>query len=351
MKKHIYIRWQYASLSLLFALTAIVTSCQSEPEIGSSLYPDNNKDNQLMAFVDNGIYNRKNFMSTTLVQAGNMPKIEVPTDTLRFNVRLTQPADRDLTFYLKVDETKIPTYLKSTHRPLPADAVNMLNSKVIVKKGQMQGSQPFVATLNNMSKTLINLKEDDKGLIPLTINTNDMVAISNKYNSYCWEVGKQVFWVNPKGTVDKLTPIPVTNYEVITNTMYGSVGEELSDGNTTTFARYLISDRDIDMLSITLKQPTEITAIQLTPMGFFFGEYLNLCFMKKIEILGSVDGTTFTSMGVAQNTNKPKGPQNVWNIVFYASQKVKTIRIRTFSTFQSNMPNQAVFLSELRLFR
>lgn len=335
---------------LLFVLPIALSSCQSEQEIGTPLYPVDAEDYTAIAYIDNHGYNRKNFKSTTYSQAGTQTKLVIPDDTLRFKVLLTVPAEKDLTFRLKIDNSKVAQNYKDAYKGLTAEALKIEKEAVVIRQGQMQSEEPFSVVLNAQSKELLGLDENTKGMLALTMESADGIKISEKYNSYCWEVDKEVLWIDPNGTVDNLTKIDVNTYDVITG-IYGDVGSELSDDDVNTFARYMISERQSDFITINLKEPVGLSAIQLTPSKFFFGERLFLFFTKEIEVLGSLDGENYTRLGYATNPKTPTGPQDIWNVVFFSSQKVKHVKIRTISTFMSDQEGQTIFLSELRLFK
>lgn len=349
MKKHIF-QTAIKAIPMMFVTSMVLTACQSEQEIGTPLYPVQTDDNAATAYIDNRIYNPKNFMSTTFSQAGTSPKLVIPNDTLKFKVQLTAPAEKDFTFKLRIDNSKIQKEQAQDHAMLDADAVKMQTETVVIKQGNMQSEEPFAVVLNEASKALMELKDAEKGVVALTIESADGVKISEKYNTYCWEVNKKVDWVDPNGSVEKLQMVDVNSYEVNSG-FYGDAGPELSDSNFETFARYMISDRPIDLITVKLNEPIELSALQLTPCGKIGWQDLSLFFCKEIEVQGSLDGENFQHLGRTTNPKQPASTSDVWNVVFYAPQKVKHIRIRTFSTFASSQERDMIFLSELRLFK
>lgn len=349
MKKHIF-QTAIKAIPMMFVTSMVLTACQSEQEIGTPLYPVQTDDNAATAYIDNRIYNPKNFMSTTFSQAGTSPQLVIPNDTLKFKVQLTAPAEKDFTFKLRIDNSKIQKEQAQDHAMLDADAVKMQTETVVIKQGKMQSEEPFAVVLNEASKALMELKDAEKGVLALTIESADGVKISEKYNTYCWEVNKKVDWVDPNGSVEKLQMVDVNSYEVNSGS-YRTVGTELSDNNVDTYAQYYISSRSIEFITVTLKEPIELSAIQLTPGDSFWGESLGAFFCKEIDVLGSLDGKEYVHLGSATNSKQPTSPKDIWNIVFYSARKVQYVQVRTRSTFRSNQENEYVFLSELRLFK
>lgn len=347
MKKRIQSTIKVAAILFMLPLAF---SCQSEQEVGTTLYPTTGDDYSQIAFVDNHAYGFKNLKWTTYARAGAQEVLEIPADTLKFNVQLTIPAEKDLTFKLKIDNSKINQDYADSYALMDEEALKMETATVTVKQGQMKSEQPFKVALNEKSKALLNMDESKIGIVVFTFESVDGVKISEKYNTYSWELYKEVHWVNPNGSIDNLQVIDVQTYKVNCGS-YGNPGTQLSDGDTGNYARYLITTNSNNWLRVDFDEETEFSAIQLTPCGFFFGENLGMNFTKEIEILGSSDGQTYSRLGFATNPIVPTSAQEPWNIVFYSAQKVKHIKVRTISTFQSSQENSAVFLSEMKILK
>lgn len=332
----------------------LLASCQSEPEVGSTLYPTKGEDYSPVAYIDNRAYIPKNFKSTTYIQKGSSDELEIPGDTLCFNVQLTAAADKDLTFNIKVDNSKIPAAAAEGHKPFEASSFKMETATVTVKKGTLQSQEPFKIALNGESKELLALTDSEAGITAFTIESPDGVKISDKYNTYSWELKKEVYWINPNGMIDNLAQIETSVYDVNCGG-YGRIGLELSDGDNNTFANYRVSDISSQFMKIELKDLVDITAIQLTPCGRLWGDDLSRFFSKEIEILGSISAKSmndvkaeeFSRLGFATCQNKPGGPEDKWNIVFYGSQRVRHIWIHFVSSFSEDQ----IFLNEVRLFK
>lgn len=347
MKKNIQTMIKAATLMLL---PMAFVACQSEQEVGTPLYPETGDNASQIAFVDNHAYGLKNHRLTAYAQAGSSAMLDIPTDTLKFYVQLTVPAEKDLAFKLKVDNAKLGKDLGDSYVVVDEEALKFETASVTVKQGQMKSEMPFRIVLNDKSKQLLELGEAKKGLVAFTFESLDGIKISDKYNSYVWELNKEILWVNPKGSVDKLQTIDVQKYTVNCG-YYGAPGSALSDGDITNFAKYMITENAYSYIKIDFKEETEFSALQLTPTGFIGGENLGNYFIKEVEIQGSSDGNTYSKLGVAVNSKAPTDKQEPWNIVFYSAQKVKSIRMKTVSTFQSSEIGSAVFLSELKVLK
>lgn len=338
------------AVSTLFVLPLTLFSCQSEQEVGTPLYPTSGDEYTQVAFVDNHAYGFKNLKWTTYARAGASEMLDIPADTLKFDVKLTMTAEKDLTFKLKIDNSKVNQDYIDSYAIMDEEAVKIENGTVTVKKGQMKSEQPFKVVLNEKSKSLLNMDESKTGVIVFTFESADGVKISEKYNAYSWELYKEVRWVNPNGSIEQMTPLDVNSYKVFDG-YYGSVTTKLSDNDKETVERYYITSNERIFIKIDFNEETEFSAIQLTPGGSFFGDNLAKYFMKEVEILGSADGNTYTKLGTATCPAMPTEAQEPWNIVFYSTQKVKHLRIRTISTFESKESNQPVFLTELKFLK
>lgn len=347
MKKRIQSTIKVAAVLFMLPLAF---SCQSEQEVGTMLYPTTGDDYSQIAFVDNHAYGFKNMKWTTYARAGSQDVLDIPADTLRFNVQLTTPAEKDLTFKLKIDNSKINQDYADYYAVMDEEALKMENETVVIKQGQMKSEQPFKVALNEKSKALLDMDEDKIGIVVFSFESADGVKISEKYNTYSWELYKEVHWVNPKGSIANLQAIDVQTYSVNSG-FYGNSGTQLSDNDITNYARYLITTNEQNFLRVDFNAETEFSAIQLTPCGTMYGQNLGLNFTKEIEILGSSDGQTYSRLGFATNPTEPTNAQEPWNIVFYSAQKVKHIKIRTISTFQGSEVNSPVFLSEMKILK
>lgn len=348
MKKNIQTMIKAAMLMLL---PMVFVACQSEQEVGTPLYPETGDNASQIAFVDNHAYGPKNHRQTAYAQAGASTMLDIPADTLKFYVQLTMPAEEDLAFKLKVDNTKLGKDLGDSYVVVDEEALQFETASVTVKQGQMKSEKPFKVVLNGKSKQLLELDEAKKGLVAFTFESLDGIKISDKYNSYVWELNKEILWINPKGSVDKLQAIEVQQYTVNCGN-YGTPGPQLSDGDITNFARYSIEEENTSLyIKIEFKEETEFSALQLTPAGLIMGQDLGNFFIKEVEIQGSLDGKIYSKLGVAVNSKAPTDKQEPWNIVFYSAQKVKFIRMKTMSTFLSSDKGDPVFLSELKVLK
>ena len=336
------------ALSAALLLPLALAACQSEPEVGSTLYPSEDNDNKTVAYIDNNLYNPKNAMKTLYAQAGTSTNLEIPGDTMRVHVRLTAVADKDLTFNLKVDNARLTQSETENAQVVGDEAYKLECTTVTVKQGKLQSDEPFVVVLNDKSKALLNLKEGTHGLTAFSFDSADGVKTSEKYNTFKWELNKEVRWVNPSGKVDDLKQIDVKDYDV--QTPYGP-SNDLSDNDKITFGRSLIGTDKQDWLRVNLHAEAPIAAIQLTPAGMVWGERLFNFFMKEVEILGSNDGENYFRLGFATCPFRPTAAQEPWNIVFYSAQTVKFLGIRTISTFSSAQENNPVFVSEMKLYK
>ena len=57
--------------SMVLLLPLWFVACESEREVGSTLFPEGNSGDIVKAFIDNRCFYPKNYMESTVVQAGN----------------------------------------------------------------------------------------------------------------------------------------------------------------------------------------------------------------------------------------------------------------------------------------
>src|SRR3712207_4389835 len=315
MKKNILKSVFMAAPTLL-----LLAACQSEPEVGTTLYPTNADSYEPVAYIDNHAYLPKNMQSNMFIQKGNSPELDTEGCELKFKVHLTAVSDKDLTFNVKLDNSKIPATYAESHEVANADAFKIENGTVTVKAGKMESEEAFDIVLDEASKTLQDLAEDKKLMAAFTLESPTDVKLSDKYNTYCWEVNKEIFWINPKGTSEGLQQIDVNTYDVNCGG-YGNIGTVLSNGKEDDHFEYYVSEHPAGFMKIDLRQPTDVRAIQFTPTSLISGrDVLSKFFMKEIIIYGStvdkdiyrVTADDVVRLGVATCPKMPESPNDKW---------------------------------------
>lgn len=350
MKKNIF-----KSALLAVSTVLLLTACESDPEVGSTLYPSMTDASTPVAYIDNHSYVPKNIQANIFVQKGTSTELDTDGCELKFKIHLTIASNKDLVFNLKQDNAKIPQAYAESHEALKEDAFTVAKGTVTVKAGKLESEDEFDIKLDAASKSLIGVEDGKKMMAAFTVEAPTEVTLSKKYNAYCWEVSKKIFWVNPKGSTKGMEQLDVNTYDV-NAASYGNIGPNLSDGKDDSYQQYMVSNSSTSYLKIDLKKETDIKALQLTPCGSsFFGD-LNELFVREIEIFGStadkglfqMTDADMVQLGVATCPAMPKGPNDKWDIVFYGPQKVRHIWVRMVSAFSDS---SSAFINELRIFK
>ncbi len=318
------------------ALMPFLVSCQSEPEVGSGLYPEEKEDYSAIAFIDN--LGKESYINFTQIVGTKM--LEVPKEDLKFKVRLTTTADKDLTFNIKVDNSKLAT--KEGVTSLGEDAVNFSTKTVTIKQGETS-SKDVVITLNKTSKSLLDMQKD--GRIAFTIVPNDGTRISKQYNHYVWNVTKELSYINSAGTLNGKTLIPVTDY-TIPNEYYYTYYIQDENGLFKDGFIYLFYG---GRLKVNLAKEQEVAGFEYILPLKIQGQNVANCVPSRLEIYGGTDKNNLKKLGVATLKKKPTTENEVWAIAFVKPIKLKYLYINTIERFDKEEENS--LLSGFKLYK
>lgn len=321
------------------ALMPFLVSCQSEPEVGSGLYPEEKEDYSAIAFIDN--LGKESYINFTQIVGTKM--LEVPKDDLKFKVRLTATADKDLTFNIKVDNSKLAT--KKGVTSLGEDAVNFSTKTVTIKQGETS-SKDVVITLNKTSKSLLDMQKD--GRIAFTIVSNDGTRVSKQYSHYVWNVTKKQSYINSAGTLDGKTLIPVTDY-TIPNEYSGS--NYIQDENGLFKGSFFNFNLNYDdsFININLTNEQEVAGFEfLLPIKYGYDDVSNFI-PTHIIIYGGTNEYNIEKLGEASLKKKPTTENEAWGIVFSKPIKLKYLRINPTERFDKSTGYS--FISGFKLYK
>ena len=164
-------------------------ACESEREVGSTLFPEENSGDIVKAFIDNRCFYPKNYMESTVVQTGNGGDLIAGSEQVDLRVQLTNAAPQDLVFSMKV-ENSVSDAREDDVTWLGEDAISFLNQTVTIKKGELESEEMISFTLDEESGSLKELAES--GMVALSLVTTDAVEISENYSTYLWKVNKEI---------------------------------------------------------------------------------------------------------------------------------------------------------------
>lgn len=328
-------------LFFLFMLPLALVACDNEPEVGSTLYPENDNSASVKAFIDNRCFYPKNSIETNIVQTSDGSKLIVNSESVKTRVQLTNAAPKDLTFSMKVDNSAVAETDGATL--LADDAVSFINQTVTVKKGEIESKDFIVFTLNSASKSLREFQ--DKGILGFSLNTPDDVEISKKFGTYLWKVNKEITNINADGDLKDKTPVDFEDYEVL-DPFYHTPTEKLNDPKYSLWEGYvsLSAQTSNSYLQINLKKDFSLAGFSLYPIELQGSWDYN---PKKIEILGGPDEKNLTRVGFAVSKQKPS-TDDPWEVVFYSPLAVRCLRILVTESYATN---GRVMIPGLKLFK
>ena len=329
---------QFFLLILPFTLVA----CDSEPEVGSTLYPEIDNSTLVKAFIDNRCFYPKNSIETNIVQTSDGEKLIITSDLVRIRVQLTNAAPKDLTFSMRVDNSVVDAEADEMTL-LADDAVSFISQTVTVEKGEIESKDFIVFALNGDSKSLREFP--NKGILGFSLNTSDDVEISKEYGTYLWKVNKEITNINADGDLKDKTQFAFEDYDVLDPTYHTPI-DYLDDPGYSMWNGYvrMYAQNPNIYLQINMKKDFDLAGFSIYPMELQGSWDYN---PKKLEILGGPDEQNLTRIGFAISKQKPSS-KDPWEIVFYSPIQVKCLRILVTESYSDN---DLVFIPGLKLFK
>lgn len=318
-------------LSALLSAGFLLTACQSDPEVGSSLYPTEPEDFSPKAYIANVDVGVQELAGESYVEQGQgQATITVPEDTVVLKVKLSGPAPKDLTFMVKSDNTKLEKNAEAFTK-LGDDALTYAVNKVVIKQGATESDEFFKITLNKDAKSLFDLT--GTGKVAFTIESLDDVKIAKMYNTYIWDVTKVFTNINSKGTIDGLTQVPTTDYTVSNsyNSSYSMESSGVFSGGTLMYTSFgTLKNKTIH---IALTNPIAISGLGLLSAYSYWGSDISQNALNNVEIFAGMTADNLTKVGDAYRENPPTSENDFWNIAFYEPVTAKYIDIVAHDTF------------------
>ncbi|MGN0229584.1 MAG: BT_3987 domain-containing protein [Muribaculaceae bacterium] len=308
------------SLPLMAALLLPLASCQDEPEVGSTLYPESPEN-----------YDAKLYINETALP-GNQTSLEVvqtpvslliPQDEISFYVRITKPVTTDVTVSVTENPQIAEAYL-SDAEALPEGSLKFGNTSVTIKAGSMMSEQPITAQVVE-SDAVRNLTTTGVAAITLTSNSANIATGSNN-NAYYVVINKKV--TNFKGqSVSELASLNLIPHSQFQATVDGYDATDLADGNSSTEFWYW-NPGGYDII-FSFEEATPVKAL-----GYFYASYSGYC-PNVVEILTSDDGETWTSQtgGKVTTSIVPSKISDVVPFEFYSAITCHYVMLRLYSCF------------------
>lgn len=317
----------------LFALVPFFTSCESDPEVGTPLYPvaAENTTAQLAIISDLPGGNTQTIKAT---KTGS--SLVIKGDTISFYVKLTHALDKDITVSVKEDPTAATA--GSNSFVLDAGSLDILTSSVTILKGTKRSTEPIKAVAKNgtaLQKLLIEAKD---GVTALVVDSISGVSVAPQYKSMEVKFAYSETNLKEGGSVSALTALPTTDYAV-----YDASYNELSDLSNGSTADFWYSQKlNSEELIISLSN-------EITFKGLSLDRYAGYetFFLQSAKIATSVDGVTYTPQGEITFPSDFASATTPAEIQLYTGVKAQYIKIYDM---KATMQNFAV-VSEIKVYK
>ena len=317
----------------LFALVPFFTSCESDPEVGTPLYPvaAENTTAQLAIISDLPGGNTQTISAT---KTGS--SLVVKSDTISFYVKLTHALDKDITVSVKEDPTAATA--GSNSFVLDAGSLDILTSSVTILKGTKRSTEPIKAVAKNGTALQKLLTEAKDGVTALVVDSISGVSVAPQYKSMEVKFAYSETNLKEGGSVSALTALPTTDYAV-----YDASYNELSDLSNGSTADFWYSQKlNSEELIISLSN-------EITFKGLSLDRYAGYetFFLQSAKIATSVDGVTYTPQGEITFPSDFASATTPAEIQLYTGVKAQYIKIYDM---KATMQNFAV-VSEIKVYK
>lgn len=317
----------------LLALVPFFTSCESDPEVGTPLYPvaAENTTAQLAIISDLPGGNTQTIKAT---KTGS--SLVIKGDTISFYVKLTHALDKDITVSVKEDPTAATA--GSNSFVLDAGSLDILTSSVTILKGTKRSTEPIKAVAKNGTALQKLLTEAKDGVTALVVDPVSGVSVAPQYKSMEVKFAYSETNLKEGGSVSALTALPTTDYAV-----YDASYNELSDLSNGSTADFWYSQKlNSEELIISLSN-------EITFKGLSLDRYAGYetFFLQSAKIATSVDGVTYTPQGEITFPSDFASATTPAEIQLYTGVKAQYIKIYDM---KATMQNFAV-VSEIKVYK
>lgn len=317
----------------LFALVPFFTSCESDPEVGTPLYPvaAENTTAQLAIISDLPGGNTQTIKAT---KTGS--SLVIKGDTISFYVKLTHALDKDITVSVQEDPTAATA--GSNSFVLDAGSLDILTSSVTILKGTKRSTEPIKAVAKNGTALQKLLTEAKDGVTALVVDSVSGVSVAPQYKSMEVKFAYSETNLKEGGSVSALTALPTTDYAVY-DASYNELSD-LSNGSTTDF--WYSQKLNSEELIISLSN-------EITFKGLSLDRYAGYetFFLQSAKIATSVDGVTYTPQGQITFPSDFASATTPAEIQLYTGVKAQYIKIYDM---KATMQNFAV-VSEIKVYK
>lgn len=311
-------------------LAATMSACQTEPEVGSTLYPVVEENYSPKAFL---YVNGSEGNQVTLSATKSPLKITLSNDTASFYARLSSPVDHDVV--VTIAPTTADIVLQSDESLIDSSAIAIKSTSVVIPQGQQISSEPIKISLKE-SESLMNLEKGKNGVIDIALISVTGAELPSTFNTVRVKTNFAYEYLNPNGTLNYDKAISQNSY--IVSVSRGSGASRLNDGNYSTYYYQYAGFQP----EITLDFQREV---KLSGLGVISAFTQYDYGVKEMEIFTSNDGQTWTSQGqvTAASAYDNTTP---FPAVFYEAIPCRYAKIKLLSSFH-NVAQPLVAVSEV----
>ena len=317
----------------LFALVPFFTSCESDPEVGTPLYPVAAENTTAQLAIISDLPGGK---TQTISATKTGSSLVIKGDTISFYVKLTHALDKDITVSVKEDPTAATA--GSNSFVLDAGSLDILTSSVTILKGTKRSTEPIKAVAKNGTALQKLLTEAKDGVTALVVDSVSGVSVAPQYKSMEVKFAYSETNLKEGGSVSALTALPTTDYAVY-DASYNELSD-LSNGSTTDF--WYSQKLNSEELIISLSN-------EITFKGLSLDRYAGYetFFLQSAKIATSVDGVTYTPQGQITFPSDFASATTPAEIQLYTGVKAQYIKIYDM---KATMQNFAV-VSEIKVYK
>ena len=265
-------------------VAATLASCQSEPEVGSLLYPSTEENYSAKAFLY-AVSTDGNKLA--LAGEKSASAVTLAGDSATFYVRLSSPAEKDVTVTLAASSDGVTA--GNDEVVMGAEAVSLSKTSVTIAKGQTE-SEPIVVKLVN-GDVLKNITMLKNGVTSIVMKSVDGVQAASTNTSVLVATNFTFNNINASGTLNADKQIALNEYQMST-TLSSSNAAKLNDGDNNTYVySYTNYEPEFTMAFNSTKELIGV-GILCNYTSYGYG-------VKKVAVATSLDGKTWTNMGTA----------------------------------------------------
>lgn len=302
-------------------VAAALTACQSEPEVGSSLYPTAEENYDTKAYLYTGTGDDNKVMLGGVKSATD---VTLANDSALIYVRLSSPADKDVTVSVAATAENVKT--QGNEEVMGKDAIQLNRTTVTIPKGQVTASEPIAVKLK-AGDDLKKIPMLKNGAVAVDITSVDGAAAGSSYNRVLVATNFSYENVTTDGELNYDKSISYDQYTMSTN-LRGMNAGKLNDGSKSTYIYTYMSYGPV--FTMAFKKETRLTGIGVLSAftSYNYG-------VKEVEVFTSMDGMKWTRQGTVTAAS-PYDEDTPLPIVFSAPATCKYAKVKILSSFDTS---------------